>query len=187
MNDLYKTKILQVEGEMAWLEDIFRREQVHSYLEIGCKYGGSLWRLVRSLPKGSRVVAVDMPFGDQSNLPHLKQCLSDLCVIGYDCHLILGDSTDRKVVEQVRDFGPYDAVLIDANHLLPYVTKDWQNYGPMSRIVAFHDISWKMHPARRSKTPIEVPQFWASIKDKYRHDQIQLEPNDNGLGVLWTR
>lgn len=185
MPDLYKTKALQVDGEVAWLTDLLRREGVKSYLEVGSKYGGSLWRIARALPSGSRVVAIDMPFGDLVNLPHLRECVSELTKLGYDAHLILGDSTDPKVVEQARALGPYDACLIDANHLLPYVTKDWESYGPMSRIVAFHDISWKAHAARRSKTPIQVPEFWASVKDGYRHDQIQLEPRDNGIGVLW--
>lgn len=185
MSDLYKTKALQVDGEVAWLTDLLRREEVRSYLEVGSKYGGSLWRIARTLPPGSRVVAIDMPFGDQSNLPHLRECVAELKKLGYDAHLILGDSTAGQVVAQAGRLGPFDACLIDANHLTPYITKDWENYGPMSRIVAFHDISWRMHEGRRSKTPIEVPEFWAKIKNGYRHEQIQLEPRDNGIGVLW--
>lgn len=183
--NLYETGMLQVEGELQWLIDIFKRENVRSYLEIGSKYGGSLWRIGNSLPAGSRIVSVDMPFGDRSTIPHLQACKTELEKRGYDIRLILDDSTNPKCVDAVREFAPFDACLIDANHLLPYVTKDWENYGPMARIVAFHDISWKMHPGRRSKTPIEVPQFWESIKGQYRHEEMKLEPRDNGIGVLW--
>lgn len=185
MNNLYQTKALQIDAELDWLIAFFQREKVQSYLEIGSKYGGSLWRIANALPKGSRIVSVDMPWGDRATIPHLQECVAELKRLGYDTHLLLADSTAKATVELVKVLGPFDACLIDANHLLPYVTKDWQNYGSISRLVAFHDIAWKMHPGRRSKTPIEVPQFWESIKGAYRHEEIKLEPRDNGIGVLW--
>jgi hypothetical protein len=41
-------------------------EGVRSYLEIGAKFGGSLWRAAQALPKGSRIVAVDLPNGTKA-------------------------------------------------------------------------------------------------------------------------
>lgn len=183
--NLYETKALQVDEELNWFIDILKRENVRSYLEIGSKYGGSLWRIGNALSAGSRVVAVDMPYGDKSTIPHLMACRDALQKRGLIVDIILGDSTDTNIIKHVFSLGPFDACLIDANHLLPYVTKDWENYGRMARIVAFHDIAWKMHPGRKSKTPIEVPQFWKSIRGAYRHEEISLEPRDNGIGVLW--
>jgi len=185
MSALYETNAMQVDGEIRWFIDILKRENVGSYLEIGSKYGGSLWRIANALPKGSRIVSVDMPWGNRATIPHLQACITELKRLGYDAHLLLGDSTAAEIIAQVKGLGPFDACLIDANHLLPYVTKDWQNYGPMARLVAFHDIAWQMHPGRKSKTPIEVPQFWNSIKGGYRYQEIKLEPRDNGIGVLW--
>jgi hypothetical protein len=42
------------------------REGVTSYLEVGSKFGGSLWRAANALPKGSRIVSVDLPGGTKA-------------------------------------------------------------------------------------------------------------------------
>lgn len=184
----YENAVLQNTIELARFIEILKREGVGSYLEIGSKHGGSLWRVANSLPGGSRVVAVDLPHGDTSfkeSQPHLEACVAELKTRGYDAHLFLGDSTDAGIVEKVKAFAPFDAVLVDANHTLPYVTKDWENYGPLCRIVAFHDIGWKDRPEPSKKMPIQVPQLWNEIKNKYRHEEINLDPRDNGIGILW--
>ncbi|MCP6769556.1 hypothetical protein NL529_32390, partial [Klebsiella pneumoniae] len=54
-------KLLQREEEFAWFVDLLTRERIGSYLEIGSKFGASLDRIARSMPKGSRVVSVDLP------------------------------------------------------------------------------------------------------------------------------
>lgn len=183
-----ETAILQNTIEIAAFIEILKREGVSRYLEIGSKHGGSLWRIANALPGGSRIVSVDLPHGDGSfkeSQGPLEECVAALKAKGHDAHLILGDSTDAGVVEQVKALAPFDACFIDANHTLPYVTKDWENYGPMCRIVAFHDIGWKARPEPSKKMPIEVPQLWSAIKGGYRHDEINLDPRDNGIGVLW--
>jgi predicted O-methyltransferase YrrM len=183
-----ETAVLQNEIEVARFTEILKSENVHSYLEIGGKHGGSLWRAARALPKGSRVVSVDLPHGDTSfkeSEPHLVACVEELRKMGYDAHLFLGDSTSPEIVEKVRLLGPYDACFIDANHTEPYVRKDWANYGPMARIVAFHDIGWLPRPAPSKKMPIESSKVWNELKTQFRHEEIKLEPRDNGIGVLW--
>lgn len=183
-----ETYMLQNELELARFIEILCAEKVRSYLEIGSKFGGSLWRVAKSLPSGSRIVSVDLPQGDRSfkdTRPHLEECVRNLAARGYDAHLILGDSTSSEVIELVRGLAPFDACLIDANHTEPFVRKDWANYGPLSRIVAFHDIGWIARPAPSNKMPIEVPKVWREIKREYRHEEIRLCPRDNGIGVLW--
>jgi predicted O-methyltransferase YrrM len=161
---------------------------VQSYLEIGGKHGGSLWRIGSQLPKGSRIVSVDLPHGDTSfkeSQPNLEQCIMELKGMGYDAHLFLGDSTADHIVESVKQLAPFDLCLIDANHTEPYVRKDWANYGPMARIVAFHDIGWRPRPQPSKKMSIEVPKVWAELKQGYRHVEIRNCPQDTGMGVLW--
>jgi predicted O-methyltransferase YrrM len=180
--EMINIKTLQNQGEFNWFLDILRREDVRSYLEIGSKWGGSLLQVAAALPVPSRLVSVDLPWGMRESTPVLQGVVHRLQGLGHEVHLFLGDSTDESVIGQVRALSPYDVVFIDANHTLPFVKSDWMNYGPMGRIVAFHDISWK---PRANKPPIEVPKFWEQIKHKYRHEQIQLEARDNGIGVLW--
>lgn len=186
----YLTAINQDETEITAFVDLLVRENVRSYLEIGSKFGGSLWRVAQALPKGSIIVAVDLPDsegGHTASRISLVGCIEALRAEGYDAHLIWGDSTDQKTIDQVRDLGPFDAMLIDANHFLEYVVPDFANYGPMSRIVAFHDIAWKRKKEWHGKR-IEVPIFWAALKaTAARTLEIKHCPTgkNNGIGVLW--
>lgn len=165
---------------------ILQEEKVKSYLEIGSKFGGSLWAVAQALPPGSTLVSVDLPWGDRSTEPVLTEVCSRIAEMGHIVHLIIGDSTDRTVIADVKNYAPFDACLIDANHTASYVRSDWDNYGPMCRIVAFHDIGWKPRPAPSSKRPIEVPEVWNEIKHfGIKYKEIKLCPQDNGFGVLW--
>jgi predicted O-methyltransferase YrrM len=181
-------KALQNEAEHARFAEILKTEGVTSYLEIGSKFGGSFRRVGDALPKGSRMVAVDLPGGTKDwaqTRVSLLACIADLKDMGHDARVIWGDSTARDVVEQVRALGPYDCVFIDGNHTAPYIAKDWNNYGAMSnKIVALHDISWK-RPADFASYRIDVPEFWNELKSGYRHEEIKMEEKDNGIGVLW--
>lgn len=180
---------LQVEEEFNWFLDIIKRERCNSYLEVGAKFGECLRRVGEVLPVPSRLVAVDLPRGtkqwpksETSLLNNIKR-LNDK---GHDAHIIWGDSTDPGIIERVSLLGPFDVIFIDANHTLPYVTADFHNYGPMGRIIAFHDIAWRRAPEWVG-VRIDVPQFWDSIKDKYKSDEIRACPTgkNNGIGVVW--
>lgn len=183
-----ETAVLQDPIEFGQFVMLLKSEHVRSYLEIGSKHGGSLWRVAQALPKGSKIVSVDLPHGDTSfkeSQPHLEACVDKLVELGYMATLFLGDSTDPRIVDLVGGFAPFDAVFIDANHTEPFVRKDWHNYGPMARIVAFHDIGWRARPEPSKKMPIDVPKVWNEIKKDYRHVEIRMCPRDNGIGVLW--
>jgi predicted O-methyltransferase YrrM len=181
--------MLQVEAEIDGLADILIREGVKSYLEIGSKFGGSLLHVGQRLPVGSSIVSVDLPRGTKAwaqSEAELKAAIAKLRLQGHDTHLIWGDSTASAVIDQVRALGPFDAIFIDANHTRPFVEQDWANYGPMGRIIAFHDIGWRRAPDWVG-TRIDVPEFWAGVKDRYRHEELKFCPTgkNNGIGVLW--
>jgi predicted O-methyltransferase YrrM len=185
----YETSIAQDETEIQAFTDLLRREGVRSYLEIGSKFGGSLWVVGKSLPYGSRIVSVDLPAGTKAwaqSQVSLANCVNKLNLSGRDAHLIWGNSTSPDVIEQVRALGPYDCILIDADHRLPGLTQDWLNYGPMGRMIAFHDISWRRQPEWKG-VRIDVPQFWDALKGDYRHEEFRFCPTrkNNGIGVLW--
>ena len=177
---LYETNILQNPKELAQLIDLLRRENVRSYLEVGSRFGGSLWRIANALPPGSRIVAVDLPRPDAET--SLRSCAAALLNRGYDMHLHLGDSAASEIAGAVRALGPFDFCFIDGNHTEQYVRQDWATYGAISRIVAFHDIAWL--PGQR-ETLLEVPKVWNEIKLGFRHHEISLQPHDCGIGILW--
>lgn len=183
------TDMLQDEAEIAAFADLVRSEGVTSYLEIGSKFGGSLQRVANAMPIGSRVVSVDLPKGTKAwtqSEPSLRNVVNDLKKDGYDAHLIWGSSQDPKVIEQVRKLGPFDCILIDADHRLPGVTADWDNYSDMGTMIAFHDIAWNRAPEWVG-TRIDVPEFWQKLKPDYRHQEFIMCPTgkNNGIGVLW--
>lgn len=186
----YETDILQDEGEIAAYCEILKQNEVSLYLEVGSKFGGSLWRAATSLPVGSRIVCVDMPDGTRAwkeSSVSLTACIAELNRLGYNAQVIWGDSQSRDVVRKVETLGPFHAIMIDADHRMSGVTTDWINYGPMSHnIVAFHDIGWRRAPGWVG-TRIEVPEFWDSIKRDYRHQEIKKcrTGTNNGIGVLW--
>jgi len=179
---------LQDASEIAALVDLAKSEGVSSYLEIGSKFGGSLKAVSGALPKGSRVVSVDLPAEGKvaASRTSLLDVLAGLKADGYDAYGIWGDSTAPEIVDKVSALGPFDLLLIDANHTLPFVVRDWINYSPMARMVAFHDISWRRAPEWQGER-IDVPEFWRAISPAYRHAEFRMCPTgkNNGIGVLW--
>lgn len=179
-----ETPSLQNEEELDAFIRLVRLQSARSYLEIGAESGGTLWRVAQALPKGARIVAVDLPL--QAGRRSLEACIDRLCGTGYAAGIIWDDSTLADTVRRVRELGPFDVAFIDANHSWQYVSQDWENYGPMARMVAFHDIGWRRGAEWRG-VRIDVPDFWNEIKKGYPFVEIKhdLKGKDNGIGVLW--
>jgi cephalosporin hydroxylase len=181
--------IMQDEREITALCDLLKAEGVRSYLEVGSKHGGALWRVGEVLPKGSRIVSVDLPNGTKAwreSEASLKACHAALRDLGHETHCIWGNSRDPKVIEQVKALGPFDACLLDGDHRLEGVLPDWENYGPLCRIVAFHDIAW-FRAATWEGTRIDVGAFWNYLRPMFRHEEFRFDESrkNNGVGVLW--
>lgn len=164
--------------------ELLKAEGVRSYLEIGARHGDTFDMVARSLPVGSRVVAVDLgggAWGTPKSVPVLKEAIAGLT--DYDAHVIFGDSTIRRVIEAVKALGPFDAILIDGDHRYDGVRKDWLNYGPMGRLVAFHDIVGEGQTTRDGVHPVEVPRLWAEIREPGSVEFVG-EGSAMGIGVM---
>src|SRR6266404_1581210 len=128
--ETFKPEALQHEAEIAAFVELIRDELITSYLEIGAKFGGSLWRIAQVLGPHSRIVAVDLPHGTimyAQSRPSLERCAHDLRLKGHHVEIIWGNSREPTVIDAVRKYGKFDLVLIDANHTLPYLEEDWRN------------------------------------------------------------
>lgn len=188
----YELQISQVESEIEGLIGVLVGAGVTRFLEVGSRYGGSLWRIANALPRGSLIVSVDSGSGMGGKKPGQKNALAD-CVLalkgrGYNAHLIVADSQWPETVDQVAKFAPFDACLIDADHELKGVTKDWLNYGPMCRIVAFHDVGWQKPEGYMQPKLVEVPILWNQLKQEYRYTKEFIDRSSGGnmgIGVLW--
>ena len=190
----YKQAPLQNLQEHDAFIQILRDENVRSYLEIGAMWGRSLWRVATALPKGSRVIAIDSMVDRPEAKESLCDCIAELKSLGYDAGFIHGDSTKQSIIDLVKAVAPFDALFIDGNHSPEYVMADWLNYGPMARVVGFHDINWNnTWVSARGNTPpadgskMGAPKIWNELKHRYRHKEFKFHPSQNyyGIGVLW--
>lgn len=185
------TKTSQVESEIEGLIKILVDEKVTRFLEVGSRFGGSLWRIAKALPKGSIITSCDSGGGMGGNKPGAKEslveCIEHLRRDGYHAHLIIGDSQREYAINEVMKRKPFDAAFIDADHEYRGVKKDWETYGPHARIVAFHDIGWKKPRDYNQAKSVEVPEFWAEVKQKHRHKEFidYSTGKTMGIGVLW--
>lgn len=165
-----------------------KREKVKSYLEIGARHGDTFFDVMSALPKGSKGVAVDLaggPWGTPKSRQSLIDAVAELNAQGYRASIVWGDSQTSQVRQTVMARGPFDAALIDGDHRLPGVTSDWKNYGPMARLVAFHDIVGHGQTSRDGKRmPIEVPALWASLKVDHKVREFVGQDSAMGIGVV---
>lgn len=188
----YETEVTQFDDELNPFIEIIRDERCKSLLEIGSRFGGSLWRIARSLPKGSRVVSIDSGGGMGGNKPgaqpSLRGCVAALNGLGYDAHLLIGDSyNDHSIVRRGKDLAPFDAVFIDGDHSMEGMVHDWHNFGRHARkVCAFHDVAWRP-PVTYSGKLVDCRAVWDVLKYRYRSETF-LHPGGNmGVGVLWTQ
>jgi len=157
-----------------------------SYLEIGCRHGGSLYAASGFLPEHSLIIGMDLPgaaWGDHESEPSLRLIADELTREGYDAHLILADSSSSEAKQELSALlaGRHlDAIFIDADHTFLGVSSDWNNYRTLVAspgMVAFHDI------ARRSDTPkVEVYQLWEELRNDYPHLEVIWQ---YGIGAIW--
>lgn len=172
---------------MATFLGLLQAEDVRSYLEIGARAGVSFDEIMRSLPKGSRGIAVDLPgaaWGADGSRGPLRDIVNRLTAGGYDCEVVFGASQSERVIAAVEQRGPYDAVFIDADHRYDSVAADWNNYGRLGRIVAFHDIAGV--GICSGGLQVEVPRLWSEIKaEECRHEEIVAPGSILGIGVIW--
>lgn len=179
----------QNEYELREFIALLNREGVTQYCEIGARHGDTFHEIAINLPEKSKVLAFDLPgglWGTTKSAKHLKLVTKDLRARGYDAAALFGDSQTDASRRLIAARGPWDCILIDGDHTLPGVTADWNNYGDMARMIAFHDIVGEGQAEKVHGNPVEVPILWASLKQKYRHVEFIAPGSSMGIGVLWT-
>lgn len=142
-------------------------------LEIGSSFGGTLKCMASVMPQGATLVAVDLPWDETPRFlnatPSLKETCRQISILGAHIELIVGDSHLKSVVGRVSEFAPYDFVFIDGDASYEGQKADWENYGPMSRMVGIHGI-------------VES-KLWAEIKATGAHVDEFIEGADAGTGI----
>lgn len=176
----------QYQEEIKKFIQLLLDENCRSYLEIGCRYGDTWHAVGMALPEGSKLVAVDLPGGKlgkevrhQHSASFLKKAKRHLVRNGQDAHFIIGDSQSDIIIQTTRQFAPFDVVFIDGDHTAHGVRKDLENYAPMARLVAFHDIVGTGKWARQIR-PIFLEYAEGKKSIEIVHDGLR-----RGIGVVW--
>lgn len=193
-NTLSGQRISQHPVEINDFKELMAKHGCTSYLEIGARFGDTFYDVVKSMPAGSKAVAVDLVdgyWGREGSDKHLNRASAKLNEAGYDTHTIYGDSTEEAIIEAVREHGPFDCIFIDGDHRYEGVKKDFLNYLPMAvKIVGFHDINSEgLHNQANPALKYGVYYLWQEIKEDFEenecHEFIKEETKrPMGIGAL---
>ena len=162
-----------------------------SLLEIGSNFGGTLKRMASVMKPGSTIVSVDLPLDNTPPFLNpqasLKVSCQQISWMGAEVELFIGNSHSPEVKEAVGQYGPFDVVFIDGDHSYEGVKQDWEDYGPMGRIVGFHDICDVK--SLDGKNELGCHRFWEELKaeGKYKTDEfIDFDsPRRFGIGIVY--
>lgn len=176
----------QSEYELSSFINLLKDRGVKTYCEIGAREGDTFHEVVKSLDT-EYALAVDLPgglWGKITTQHALKDAIKDLNDNGSHSDVIFGDSQAHEIIEKIHAKGPFDAILIDGDHTIEGVTKDWENYKDLSNIIAFHDIVGTGQAERVSGNKVEVPILWGQLKKEYEHIEFIDKESTMGIGVI---
>lgn len=170
--DFLRSKnMLQVPEEALWLAYHMVEWNVKTVLEIGTWQGGSaaMWAAI-----GAKVVTVDKnPLRERAGWSLLQD--AGLCQFPDVIHIV-ADSQLSSTVDLLRR--DYDLVFIDGDHTYEGVRRDWENYGPMGKCVAFHDIAdWRVDYPKWGPA-----KLYKELKDQFANT-IELVTTTDGCGI----
>ena len=162
-----------------------------SILEIGSSFGGTLKRMASVMPRGSRIVSVDMDCDSTPKFLNPLDSLKDTCKKiswkGGNVELFIGDSHDPKIIEAVSNYGPFDFIFIDGDHSYEGVKADWENYGHMGKVVGFHDVGADVEAGEIYGVEGCI-RFWHELKaeGKYKYAEcLGAEKPKFGIGIIY--
>lgn len=124
-------------------------------VEVGSAAGGTFWALSQVASEDALMISIDMPSGSPLDVREGKDVYSmrgeredfrALVRENQKCVLIDGNSQSIETLDKLVDtlgVTKIDLLLIDADHRLAGVTKDYLLYAPLVRqggVIAFHDV-----------------------------------------------
>lgn len=169
--------------ELETLVEWLKGQDIYRILEIGSRDGIVLRYMAQNLPLVAEVASIDMPNGpwgyggsERSLLKQLTRLEQD----GIRARYMLGDSKDAAQIRFAETYGPYDFIFIDGDHSYEGVLADYRNYGPIGRIVGFHDIS---HP--EDSPAYGATKVWNEVRaDRDEYLEIRSGGSYKGIGLM---
>ncbi len=187
----WSTSLQQVPREIKTLLSTIRSRNIHSMMEIGTRWGGTLFLFSWTMPSDAIIVSLDLP-SEQSlkrGYDRLKTAyFSNFTKKGQQLTLLRGDSHSPASFGKTRsalEGKELDFLFIDGDHTYEGVKKDFEMYSPLVRkggLIAFHDI------VGHDPGVSEVDRYWSEVKSGYRHREIVENPKQNwaGIGLIYV-
>lgn len=164
--------------ELAVLYALVALRRPARVLEVGSFHGGTLERWIAAAAPGGHVVSMDLPVIRQP--VNRWQAWAD--AVDVRLTVLTGSSHDPRIIRQAADCGPYDFILIDADHTEWAVRADWATYRPMvaqGGLIALHDIN--------ERPGYGVSALWAELRAAERAVEINAGlPGLCGIGVVFA-
>ena len=178
---------LQRRIEIVRFLELVRGIRPAAVLEIGAASGGTTFLLSRVASPDSIVISIDLGF-TQGRV----RAVHSWAAPGQTLVCLARDSHRRETFQEVaRLLGgrPLDLLFIDGDHSYAGVASDFSMFSPLVRsggLIGFHDII----PDYKARFGIEtvnwtggVPEFWSQVRDRYPHEEIVENPDQDGYGL----
>jgi predicted O-methyltransferase YrrM len=158
-----------------------------SVVEIGTKFGGTLYCWCRLATPDATLISIDLR-GAQFGGGYSPERAEEMRLLfpreDQQLHLIEADSHADDTLSEVRALvDRLDFLFIDGDHSYEGVKRDFEMYGPLVRaggLIAFHDIC--KHPPRRAA---DVDIFWREVREGRDYEEFVSGPAPwGGIGVL---
>jgi predicted O-methyltransferase YrrM len=156
--------------------------------EIGTAAGGTTCALARASRPDALIATIDnaLPMSRRMACQQMARSAQRIVCIDGNSH---APATLQRVVATLGD-GGWDVLLIDGDHALSGVEKDFELYAPKVRsggLIVLHDI---LPDARRrygidaSGDSGDVPEFWTTLKKRYpQAREVVADPDQDGCGL----
>jgi cephalosporin hydroxylase len=155
--------------------------------EIGSGSGGTLFLLTRVCRPDALIISIDLGHSLVRSRINRQLGRGQQRII-----CLRGDSTAEATISRLKSTlgkNALDCLFIDGDHSLTGVSADFANYAPLVRVggkILFHDIvpDFKTRFGRDTGAMTgDVPQFWASLADKYSSETWIENPEQDGYGL----
>jgi len=186
----WSVSLQQVPQEIKTLLSIVRQRNVRFMMEIGTRWGGTLFLFSWTIPSNANILSLDLPSAESLKRGYDKfktSYFTNFTPRGQRLTLLRGDSHNPISLSRTKsalDGRELDFLFIDGDHTYEGVKKDFEMYSPLVHkggLVAFHDICG--HDVGVS----EVDRYWNEIKGSYRHSEMIENPKQGwaGIGVIY--
>ena len=162
VNRLDGPRCEQHKRELEWFYKYINKND--RILVIGSKHGGLEYQIKQSFPYVNIVSCDISPQEDNKEF------------------VIIGNSSDENIKNQIKEYGPYDLVFIDGDHSYSGVKSDLEFAIDLNpRIIAFHDIAKTI---KHKSEGCEVDILWNEVKARYKTDEKIVGCGWGGIGVI---